>query len=174
MWKLVVLAFGEDEFAVIRVDRNDGKDRAFVVNTQASVLGLADNLNVESLVNEGGTVGFTLKGASGSSRFRGKLASQGPSAGQVLGKFHLRNEIFPARFERTRIARVADRRPSPLIRSFTASRGSESGGQGERPAAGSPEVQRNTDELPVLRGNPGGRPRPRRCRPTGSGRWSMR
>ena len=85
MWKLVVLAFGDDEFAVIRVDRNDGKDRAFVVNTQASVLGLADNLNVESLVNEGGTISFTLKGSSVSSKFRGKLAGEGPSAGQVLG-----------------------------------------------------------------------------------------
>ena len=119
-WKLVVMAFGDDEYAAIRIDRKDGKDRAFVLNAQASVLGLADNLNVESLATEGGSISFTLKGPSSSSQFRGKLAGDGPSAGQFLGTFHIRNEIFPARLERTQEARLADRRPSPLIRSFAA------------------------------------------------------
>lgn len=120
MWKLVVMAFGDDEFAVIRFDRNDGKERAFVVNTQASVLGIADNLNVESLVNDRGTVSFTLKGPSSASKFLGKLAAEGPSAGQILGTFQIRNETFPARLEKTREPRLADRRPSALIRSFAA------------------------------------------------------
>ena len=119
-WKLVVMAFGDDEYAAIRIDRKDGKDRAFVLNAQASVLGLADNLNVESLATDAGTISFTLKGPSSSSQFQGKLAGDGPSAGQFLGTFHIRNEIFPARLERTQEARLADRRPSPLIRSFAA------------------------------------------------------
>ena len=119
-WKLVVMAFGDDEYAAIRIDRKDGKDRAFVLNAQASVLGLADNLNVESLAGEGGSIGFTLKGLSGSKPFQGRLAEGGPSAGQFLGTFYYRNEIFPARLERTGEARLADRRPSPLIRSFAA------------------------------------------------------
>src|SRR4026209_2063937 len=58
-WKLVVMAFGDDEYAAIRIDRKDGKDRALVANSQTSVLGLADNLNVESLATEGGTISFT-------------------------------------------------------------------------------------------------------------------
>jgi hypothetical protein len=121
VWKLVVLAFGDDEYAVIRIDRDAGKDRAFVMNAQTSVLGLADNLAVESLVIEGGSMSFALRGPSGESRFQGKLADAGPAAGKIQGSFLYRNEVYPARLERAGDGRLADRRTSPLIRTLTAS-----------------------------------------------------
>jgi hypothetical protein len=119
-WKLVVLAFGDDEYAMIRIDRRDGKDRALVLATETSALGVADNLTVDPLAIKDGGVNFTLKGPSGSSRFEGRLAADGPASGKIRGTFRYRNETFPARLERSSDARLAYRRQSPLIRTFTA------------------------------------------------------
>jgi hypothetical protein len=119
-WKLVVLAFGDDEYAVIRIDRRDGKDRALVLAAETSALGVADNLTVDSLATEGGVVRFTLKGSTGSSRFEGRLAADGPAAGKIRGTFRYRNETFPARLERASDARLAYRRQGSLIRTFAA------------------------------------------------------
>ncbi len=49
-WKLIVLALGEDEFAIINVDAKDGKPAASVVTIQKMMLGDA---NVEQVAIQG-------------------------------------------------------------------------------------------------------------------------
>jgi hypothetical protein len=38
-WKLSVLAFGDDEFAIVKLGKKDGKSTATVVDTQRQILG---------------------------------------------------------------------------------------------------------------------------------------
>ena len=57
-WKLNVLAFGEDEFAIINVDEKDGKPAASVVNIQKMLLGDA---NVEQVAIQGDSLVIALR-----------------------------------------------------------------------------------------------------------------
>ncbi|MGZ3415337.1 MAG: hypothetical protein ACXWNX_17730 [Isosphaeraceae bacterium] len=75
-WKLIVLALGEDEFAIINVDAKDGKPAASVVNIQKMMLGDA---NVEQVAIQGDALVIALRGAAGLNRFQGTLARGGLS-----------------------------------------------------------------------------------------------
>ena len=119
-WKLIVLALGEDEFAIINVDAKDGKPAASVVNIQKMMLGDA---NVEQVAIQGDSLVIALRGAAGLNRFKGTLAREGSQAGKILGSFSFRDEVYPARLERTESQRVAELKPSAIIQEyFTAVR----------------------------------------------------
>jgi len=119
-WKLIVLALGEDEHAIINVNEKDGKPVASVVNSQKMMLGDA---SVEQVAIQGDSLVITLRGAAGLNRFQGTLATEGSQAGKILGSFSFRGEVYPARLERTESQKVADLKPSAIIQEyFTAVR----------------------------------------------------
>jgi hypothetical protein len=124
-WKLVLLAFGEDEFAILDIAQNRGKARAFVTSTRARFLGQSENVAVESLAIRNDTISFELKGPAGVNRFEGKLARQEGKAGKVLGSFTFQGELHPARLEKTASRQVGDLQRSELVPSFLAARGVE-------------------------------------------------
>jgi hypothetical protein len=119
-WKLVVLAFGDDEFAILKLSTQEGKTAAAVVDAQQMVLGKAQ---VKQTEQKGDNLKFTLNGPNGDMSFEGKLAQDGPGAGKVLGVFHFRGEPFPARLEKTTDAKVAPFKQGPLIAKFIAAQG---------------------------------------------------
>jgi hypothetical protein len=73
-WKLIVLALGEDEFAIINVNEKDGKPAASVVDSQKMMLGDA---NVEQVAIQEDSLVIALRGAAGLNRFQGTLAREG-------------------------------------------------------------------------------------------------
>jgi hypothetical protein len=119
-WKLIVLALGEDEYAIINVDEKDGKPEASVASTQRTVLGDA---RVDQIAIRGDSLVIALRGTAGLNRFQGMLARESSHAGKILGSFSFRGEVYPARLERTESHTVADLRPSAIIQEyFTAVR----------------------------------------------------
>ena len=116
-WKLVVLAFGDDEFALIKLSPQDGKTVATVVDAQQALLGRP---TVKGLEQKGDELKFTLNGAPGETTFEGKLAQPGPSEGKILGTYNFRGDTFPARLEKTTAAKVAELKQSPLIPKYIA------------------------------------------------------
>ena len=114
-WKLVVLAFGEDEFAIIDVNEKDGKPTATVAVCQRSILGDA---SIDDLSIRGDSLEIHLRGAAGPNTFVGTLAREGAQAGRFLGTFSIRGEVYPARLERTDNHRLAGLKPSTISSDF--------------------------------------------------------
>jgi hypothetical protein len=119
-WKLVVLAFGEDEFAVIKVEQLDGKPRAAVLGAQQMIVGNPRELTVNPITIDGNTLTFVLKSPGGDFRFQGKLAEAGAESGKILGSFSFRGEVHPAWLLRTDSNKVAALKPSPLVQEYFA------------------------------------------------------
>ena len=115
-WKLIVLAFGDDEFAIISINDKDGKPAASVVVSQKMVLADA---SVERVATQGHALEIVLRGAAGLNRFRGTLVVEGSQAGKILGSFLFRGVIYPARLERTESQRLADLKPSAIIQDYS-------------------------------------------------------
>ena len=105
-WKLVVLAYGNDEFAIIKIDQNDGKAVATVPSVQRMVLGNAGALKADQVTIKGDSLTILLDGPMGANKFQGTLAKEGPDAGKVLGTFTFRGDVHPARLERTEAQKV--------------------------------------------------------------------
>ena len=76
-WKLVVLPFGEDEFAIVKVSDKEGKPTATVADAQQM---LAAN-KVKTFERKDGTLTLVLTGANGDTSFKGKLAKEGAAPG---------------------------------------------------------------------------------------------
>jgi len=121
-WKLVMLAFGDDEFALFKLSHQDGKSVATLVDAQQRLLGRPEVKHVEQ---KGDVLKITLNGTAGETTFEGKLVQQGPSAGKILGSCTFRGEPFPARLEKTTNAQVAELNQSPLIDKFIAAMNEE-------------------------------------------------
>jgi hypothetical protein len=119
-WKLVVLAFGEDEFAILKVNRREGGTSATVVATQRMVVGNASDLKIDPITIDGDAITFALKTQAGSFQFLGRMATTGPDAGRILGTFTFRGEVYPARLERTQSNKVADLKPSSLSQEYVS------------------------------------------------------
>jgi hypothetical protein len=124
-WKLVVLAFGEDEFAILDIAQNRGTSRAFVTSTRVRFLGQSENVMVESLAIKDDAISFELKGPAGVNRFEGKLAGAERDAGKVLGTFTFQGEAHPARLEKTASRQVGDMKRNELVPAFLAAKGVE-------------------------------------------------
>jgi len=111
-WKLVVLTFSDDEFAIVEISQKDGKTSASVVDTQRKVLGKAQIKQVEA---QGDDLTITLTGPAGDTVFQGKLAKDGPNAGKFIGDLKLRDDIYPASLEKTADVMVAPFKRDPLV-----------------------------------------------------------
>jgi hypothetical protein len=119
-WKLIVLAFGEDEFAIIDVIEKDGKHAASVAVSQRTILGDA---SVEQFAIQGDSLEILLRGAAGLNKFQGTLPREGSQAGRILGSFSFRGDLHPARLERTENHRLSGLKQSELAQEyFTAAR----------------------------------------------------
>ncbi|MGC8644207.1 MAG: hypothetical protein ACP5XB_30475 [Isosphaeraceae bacterium] len=133
-WKLVVLAFGEDEFAIIKVEQRDGKSAASVVSAQNMVVGKADDLKIDPIAIDGNSLWFDLKTPDSSHRFQGNPAESGPATGQILGAFNFRGDNHPARLQRTESTKVADLQPGPMFQEYvSAAREKDAHVKGEKP-----------------------------------------
>jgi hypothetical protein len=115
-WKLVVLPFGEDDFAILNLSTQDGKTGAKVVDAQQSVLGRP---KVKETVQKGDDLKITLEGPAGDTTFEAKINGQGQSADKILGSFYFRGQTFPARLEKTKDSKVAALKRSPLIAKYS-------------------------------------------------------
>jgi len=115
-WKLVVLAFGSDEFAIVDLHNEGGQTKGSLVDVQKGILG--DNVKLGDVKAEGDSVQIELIGRTGPVRFTGSLAKEGPSAGQVLGSILYGGGVYPARLEKTNAEKVGNPGQSPLITEF--------------------------------------------------------
>jgi hypothetical protein len=111
-WKLVLLPFGEDEVAIVKLSRQDGRTLATVADAQGRVITRNQTKTVEQT---GDALKLSLTGPAGEVAFQGTLLKGGPDAGKVLGVVRFRDELYPARLERTIETKVAPLKASPLI-----------------------------------------------------------
>jgi len=116
-WKLVVLAFGDDEFALVKLNPQDGKTVATLVDAQQNLLGRPQ---VKQTEQKGDVLKLTLSGPTGETMFEGKLVQDGASAGKVLGTYTFRGELYPARLEKTTTEKVGQLAQNPLIAKYIA------------------------------------------------------
>ena len=111
-WKLTVLAFGDDEFAIVKLGQKDGKPTATVIDAQKQILG--ENAQIKNVDVKGADLTFTLTGQAGDNAFQGKLAKAGPNEGKYLGQFQFRGSVYPASLETTTSEKVGPLKESPL------------------------------------------------------------
>jgi hypothetical protein len=119
-WKLVVLAFGDDEFAVVKLENKEGSATGSVAAAQKPLFGDSSGIKLDPLVTHGDSLTLGLKGPAGVNVFNGKLVKDGPNAGKVLGTFTFRGEIYPARLERTKEQTVSTLKQGPLVSTAVA------------------------------------------------------
>jgi hypothetical protein len=110
-WKLVVLPYGDDEFAIFKLIEKDGKTTASVADAQ-QMLGRPQ---VKAVEQKDGSLTITLSGGGASTVFKGRLAKDGHGAGKVLGMINFRGGNYPARLEMTTESKVGPLKQSPLI-----------------------------------------------------------
>ncbi len=108
-WKLVLMAFGADELAVVHVADGD-KPKADLLDAQTKMIG---DVALENYKSENGRVSFDLKGPTIVMQFSG--ASAAPPAGPIKGTLTLRDQVFPAGLERTDAAKVAEPEQNPVL-----------------------------------------------------------
>ena len=118
-WKVVILgfSFGDHELAIVTIDQQGTKTTASLSAAQRMLLGNPTKVDVSV---KGDSVTLTLKGRSGDHEFQGQLVHDGPSAGKFAGTIPLRDELYPARLERTSSQELAPLSGSPLIGKFYA------------------------------------------------------
>jgi hypothetical protein len=118
-WKLVILgfSFGDHELALVKFVQQDGKPSASLSAAQWILLGSPSACEVSL---KGDSVTLTLKSRPSEHEFQGQLVHDGPNAGKFVGSFPLRDELYPARLERTTSQVLAPLAGSPLIGKFYA------------------------------------------------------
>jgi hypothetical protein len=119
IWKLVVLAMGEDDFAILDLHRRDGKARGVLLDGRK---GMFDKAQVEDVELADGKVGFTLKAPAATLTFEGDLAKEGPEAGRLLGTISFRENVFPARLEKTNEERIGPQKPGVIGKEYFEAR----------------------------------------------------
>jgi hypothetical protein len=122
-WKLSVLAFGDDALAVVDVKNDDGKPKLDLLDWQKKMVG---DVKAENIKVEGDTVSFDLKGPVVSIQFVGKPAAEKPKAGELLGTIKLKNDVYPARLEKTHDVKVGEPAQNPIVRDFRKIAGTRS------------------------------------------------
>lgn len=115
-WKLVILAYGADEFAIVDIHNEGGQAKGTLVDAQKGILG--EDTKLESVKVEGDKAEIDLKSQRGSLRFDGTLAKDGPKAGQVLGSVQFAGGVYPARLEKTTAEKVEAGQQNPMITDF--------------------------------------------------------
>jgi glutaredoxin len=117
-WKLVVLPYGEDEFAIFKLNEKEGTTTASVADAQQ----MLEQPQVKGVDRKDGLITITLEGLGGSTIFKGRLAKDGPGAGKFLGTVNFRGSTYPARLETTTESKV-----SPITESTLAAKLREAG-----------------------------------------------
>ncbi|WP_165244893.1 hypothetical protein [Paludisphaera soli] len=115
IWKLVVLAFGSDDFAIVDLHRRDGQARGVLLDGRK---GLLDDAKVEGVELEDGRATFTLKGQAMAVRFSGAEAKDGPYAGRIVGTVQLQGDDFPATLEKSRAEKLPPPQPNAFVQDF--------------------------------------------------------
>lgn len=115
-WKLVILAFGSDEFAIVDLHKEDGQTKGVLVDAQKRILG--DNVKLGEVKAEGDAAEIELISQSGPIRFKGSLVKDGPRAGEVLGSVLFGGSVYPARLEKTIAEQVQPSEQGPLVGEF--------------------------------------------------------
>ncbi len=119
-WKLVVLAFGDDDFAIVKLSERDAKLTGTVVDAQQMLLGKPD---VKVAERKGDDVTVGLGSPTGQTVFKGKMAKDGANAGKILGIIQFQGRVFPARLETTTGTKVGQLGQSPLVAKFSEAMG---------------------------------------------------
>jgi hypothetical protein len=114
-WKLVVLAFGDDDFAIVKLSPQNDKLTASVVTAQQMLLGQPQVKQVE-LIGDALTV--ALNSVIGQMTFHGKRVKDGANAGKFLGTVNFRSDLFPARLESTKETKVGQIGGSPMLKKY--------------------------------------------------------
>lgn len=115
IWSLVVLAYGDDEFARIRL-RAEGDGLQGEVLDAQPFLGRSTITRVETR-DPDGPLSWTLQTADGDGTFR--AGSAGVRDGTILGTFAFQGSVYPARLERTDRTKVAPLSGSPVLRAMS-------------------------------------------------------
>ncbi|AMV38740.1 hypothetical protein [Planctomyces sp. SH-PL62] len=115
IWKLVVLAFGADDFAIVDLHRQDDKPRGVVIDGRKQLL---EGAQIEGVDLQDGRAAFTLKGSVMTIKFSGSEAKEGPFAGQIVGTVLIQNESYPASLEKTREEKLAPAKPNAFVQDF--------------------------------------------------------
>jgi hypothetical protein len=84
-WKLVVLPFGTDDFAIFKLSPKDGKTIGTVVDAQQ----MMRKPTVGSVEQKDGSFTISLPGTGLVTSFKGRLAKEGTDAGKFLGTINL-------------------------------------------------------------------------------------
>ncbi|MEO6809814.1 MAG: hypothetical protein ABI353_11940, partial [Isosphaeraceae bacterium] len=108
-WKLVLLPFGEDEFAIVNLKHADGSLAADVVSTQEQIFGQAKDVKAEAKrIGDAQTITFSSKEGAAAT-FTGVTVTEktGDTPARVLGTLRLGSSDYPARLEKTEDKEVA-------------------------------------------------------------------
>lgn len=115
-WKLVILAYGADEFAIVDIHNEDGQAKGVLVDAQKGILG--SDTKLEGVKVAGDKAEIDLKSPRSPLHFDGTLAKDGPHAGQVLGSVEFAGGVYPARLEKTTADKVEASGQNPMIAEF--------------------------------------------------------
>lgn len=115
-WKLVILAFGSDEFAIVDLHKEGDQTKGSLVDAQKRILG--ENVKLGEVKAEGDAAEIELSSQGGPMRFKGSLVKDGPHAGQVLGSVRFGGSVYPARLEKTNDEKVHPSEQSALVADF--------------------------------------------------------
>ncbi len=95
--KIVVMAFGDDEFAIVDIAKDTGK----LVSVQAQLL---PNAQIGAVSEKNGVISIGLKTATGSETFEGKPGKDG----KIRGLFTFRGTSYAAELVPTKDEKVAE------------------------------------------------------------------
>ncbi len=109
-WKLVVLAFGDDDFLVFKAKQEGGEWTGEMGSAQRFL----GDTSVAKIEVKGTAVDVMFSIGGEEDAFRGTLITQGDEAGRVLGTLRFRESVFPARLERSEQAKVGDLKQGPI------------------------------------------------------------
>jgi len=113
-WKLVVLAYGNDDFVVLSA-KPDGT--AKLVSVQERLLG---ETTIARFEKTDAAVTLVLDNATGTNEFTGKLVAEGKNAGSYVGSIFFRDSHFPAALRPTQEEEVEALSPSPFLEKLRA------------------------------------------------------
>ena len=98
-WKLVVLPYGDDEFAIVKLSEKDGKTTGSVADAQQ----MMGRPALKAVERKGGVLTLTLNGAGASTVFQGQAREGWPGApASSWGRSNFRGATYPARLEPTK------------------------------------------------------------------------
>jgi hypothetical protein len=112
-WKLVVLARGEDEFAIITLATREGRTTGEAIATAKGILGES---TVREVTRTDGLLTVPLETTNGPVTFAGKLPADGSP---IRGLFTMRGSKYPARLVRTDADTLAPMDAAAMTRRMT-------------------------------------------------------